>query len=41
MRSALADRSITRAEVNQLRSAFDDAVRAGLGVIARMEALAK
>lgn len=41
LRAALADNRISRVEVTELRQHFDDAVRAGLGVIARMEAIAR
>lgn len=40
MRDALADSTITKADVEKMRIAFDRVVRAGLGVIARMGALA-
>jgi hypothetical protein len=41
IRSTLKDGRITEAELPPLRSAFDDLVRAGLGVVARIEALAR
>jgi len=41
MRDALADSRVTRKELVALRVAFDATVRAGLGVLARMEAIAQ
>jgi len=39
LRDALADGKVTRDEIDQLRTAFDESMRAGLGVLARMQAL--
>jgi len=39
IRSALSDGSITSEEVRQVRAAFDASARAGLGLLARLEAL--
>lgn len=41
LRSALRDRRVTRDELPPILQSFDQLVRAGLGVIARMEALAR
>lgn len=40
VRDSLRDGNVTRDEVRQIRSLFDNATRAGLGFIARLEALA-
>lgn len=39
VRDALADRRVTPTEIQQVRSALDDTVRAGLELITRLEAL--
>lgn len=39
IRDALADNRITRAELQEIRALFDQEVRAGLELIARLEAL--
>lgn len=41
MRLALADGSISQEQVTKMRCAFDSTVRAGLSVLARMDALTK
>jgi len=41
MREALAESRVQRAEVDKMRVALDCAVRAGLGVVARMQAIAQ
>lgn len=40
IRDALADGGITQEEVQNMRAAFDASARAGLGLLARLEALA-
>jgi hypothetical protein len=40
IRNSLADGTVTREEVHRARAAFDAAARAGLGLLARLEALA-
>lgn len=40
VRDSLADGNVTNDEVHQIRDAFDDTARAGLGLLVRLEALA-
>ena len=41
IRDALCDGNVTRTELEEIRAAFDDEVRAGLELLSRLEALAR